>query len=228
VEIEGEAYLAPGQPLTLRAVTDDPDRDIQSVTWHLPDGKTVQGERLRLDPAWVESWMARVEVEDARGATASAEIEVVPPPMHDAQIPGMVMVQAEDFAQEGEGVVFVTDRGSNVGQMITKWHQDPGHWIEWTLPVPEKGTYALYARYATGSQNTRRALTIDGESPGAAYDEIAFAHTGGYGRSPDDWRAKKLGPPVTLSAGEHTLRMTNLGDGLALDYIALVPAGEAE
>ncbi len=226
VEIEGEAYLEPGQTLKLRAVTDDPDRDVERITWHLPGGETVQGERLELEPAWVESWTARVEVEDALGATASAEVEVVPPPLHEAQIPGLVMVQAEDFAQEGKGKVYVTDRGSNVGEMITKWHQDMGHWVEWTLSVPEDGRYLLYARYATGSRNTRRALTIDGESPDKAYDEIAFAHTGGYGRAPDNWRAKKLGPPVTLRAGDHTVRMTNLGDGLALDYIALVPVEE--
>ena len=226
VEIEGEANLAPGQPLKLRAVTDDPDRDIKHVIWHLPGGRTVEGERLELQPAWVEAWTARVVVEDALGATADAQIEVVPPPMHESQIPGLTMVQAEDFSDQGAGVVEVTDRGSNVGQMITKWHQDPGHWLEWSLPVAEKGAYALYARYATGSENTRRSLTIDGASPGTAYDEIAFARTGGYGRSPDEWRAKKLGPPVTLCAGEHRLRMTNLGDGLAMDYIALVPAGE--
>jgi len=228
VEIEGEATLAPGQPLDLRAITDDPDRDIARVTWHLPGGRAIEGERLQLEPGWVESWTARVEVADAQGATASAEVEVVPPPLHEAKIPGMVTVQAEDFAAEGDGVVFVTDRGSNVGQMITKWHQDPGHWIEWTLPVPEDGTYALYARYATGGQSTRRSLAIDGEAPRDAYEEIAFAHTGGYGRAPDDWRTKKLGPPITLSAGEHTLGMTNLGDGLAMDYIALVPAEEGQ
>jgi hypothetical protein len=228
VEIEGRTMLEPGQRLKLRAVTDDPDRDIERVTWHLPDGRTVEGERLELQPTWVESWTARVVVEDAHGATAEAEVEVVPPPLHEAEMPGMALVQAEDFAIEGKGTVFVTDRGSNVGQMITKWHQDPGHWIEWTLPVAEDGRYLLYARYATGSQSTRRSLTIDGQTPGEAWEEIAFAHTGGYGRAPDEWRTRKLGPPVTLTEGEHTLRMTNLGDGLALDYIALVPAGEGD
>ncbi|MFO8081485.1 MAG: hypothetical protein R6V07_14445 [Armatimonadota bacterium] len=228
VQIEGETRLGPGERLELRAVTRDPDDDIERVTWHLPGGKLVAGDRLSLEAAWAEAWTVRAEVEDALGSTASAEVEVVPPPMHEARVPGMVMVQAEDFADQGQGVVEVTDRGSNVGKMITKWHHDPEHWLEWTLPVPEGGEYVLYARYATGSQNTRRALTIDGASPGEEFDEIAFAHTGGYGRAPDDWRMKRLGPPISLTAGEHTLRMTNLGDGLALDYIALVPAEECE
>ncbi|MFP4250645.1 MAG: PKD domain-containing protein [Armatimonadota bacterium] len=228
VEIEGKTRLKAGERLELQALTQDPDDDIERVTWHLPDGKIVAGERLSLESERAEAWTLRVEVEDALGATDSAEVEIVPPPMHEARVPGMVMVQAEDFADQGGGVVEVTDRGSNVGQMITKWHQDPQHWLEWTLPVPEDRDYVLFARYATGSQNTRRALTIDGTSPGEQFDEIAFEHTGGYGRAPDDWRAKRLGPPVTLTEGEHTLRMTNLGDGLALDYIALVPAEECE
>ncbi len=228
VKIEGEARLAPGQRLELRAVTDDPDGDIRRVTWRLPGGRTIEGERLRLEPAWVESWTVRVEVEDALGATASAEVEVVPPPIHEVQVAGLVMVQAEDFAAQGGGVVEVTDRGSNVGKMITKWHQDPDHWLEWTLPVAEDGRYLLYARYATAGAETRRALTIDGTSPGSEFAEIAFPRTGGYGTTPDTWHTRRLGPPLKLCAGEHTLRMTNLGDGLALDYIALVPAGEGE
>lgn len=228
VEIEGEAHLAPGQRLELRAVTNDPDGDIERVTWHLPGGRSIEGERLQLEPAWVEPWTARVEVIDRLGASASAEIEIVPPPIHEARLPGLVMVQAEDFTAQGGGAVEVTDRGANVGQMITKWHQDPDHWLEWALPVPREGRYLLYARYGTGSENARRSLTIDGESPGGAYEEISFPKTGGFGRSPEEWRVKRLGPALTLGAGERTLRLTNLGDGLALDYIALVPAEEGE
>ncbi len=228
VAIEGEAALAPGQQLDIRAVVSDPDDDVRRVTWYLPGGRTVAGERLRLEPSWVESWTARVEVEDALGATASAEIEVVPPPLHEAGLEHVIMVQAEDFTGEGGGTVEVTDRGHNVGGMITKWHQDLGHWLEWTANIDEPAEYLLYARYATGSNNTRRELTIDGSSPGDEFTEIAFPRTGGYGRAGDEWRMKRLGPPVRLCAGEHTLRMTNLGDGLALDYIALVPAEEGE
>ena len=228
VEIEGEARLAPGQRLELRAVTGDPDDDIERITWRLPGERSIEGARLRLEPTWIESWTVRVEVEDALGAIASAAIEVVPPPIHESGWPGLVMVQAEDFSDQGSGSVEVTDRGSNVGKMITKWHQDPGHWLEWMLPVAEDGRYLLYARYATSGTQTRRALSIDGASPGAEFAEIAFARTGGYGTTPDTWHTKRLGPPLELCAGEHTLRMTNLGDGLAMDYIALLPLGEGE
>ncbi|NLO08011.1 MAG: hypothetical protein GX131_19490, partial [candidate division WS1 bacterium] len=50
---------------------------------------------------------------------------------------------------------------------------------------------------------------------------------GGFGNTPAEWRTQLLGR-ATLCAGEHTLRMANLGDGLALDYLALIPAGEDE
>jgi len=158
----------------------------------------------------------------------SAEVVVVQPSLHEAGLDDLIMVQAEDFVEEGGGTVYVTDRGHNVGQMITKWHQDVSHWLDWTVTIGEPGDYVLYARYATASANTRRELTIDGASPGDAFEEIAFPKTGGYGRGADEWRTKRLGPPVSLRAGEHTLRLTNLGDGLALDYIALAPVGEDE
>ena len=67
-------------------------------------------------------------------------------------------------------------------------------------------------------------MTIDGKSPGAAFDGIAFEPTGGYCTVSDNWAFRKLGPVVRLSAGKHRLRMTNLGDGLAMDYLAIAPA----
>jgi hypothetical protein len=229
VDIEGDATLAPGQRLMLRAEAWDPDNDITRIVWELQGGERVEGEELRLEPGeMLEAWTARVTVTDVGGATASAEVVVVPPPLHEAGLDDLIMVQAEDFVEEGGGTVYVTDRGHNVGQMITRWHQDVGHWLDWTVTIGEPGDYVLYARYATASANTRRELTIDGASPGDTFEKIAFPKTGGYGRGADEWRTKRLGPPVSLRAGEHMLRLTNLGDGLALDYIALAPVGEDE
>ena len=108
--------------------------------------------------------------------------------------------------------------------MITKWHADIGHWLQWQFEVPEEGDYTLWARYATDCALSRRSLTLDGASPGAAYDDIGFQATGGYCTAADNWRLLKLGPPVHLASGRHTVRMTNLADGLALDYLAVVKA----
>ena len=43
----------------------------------------------------------------------------------------------------------------------------------------------------------------------------------------DDWAYLTVGGEekpllLDLTAGEHTIRMTNLGDGLALDWLALI------
>jgi len=223
VEIRGRTRIEPGQPLSLTAAVIDPDDDVKRITWRLPDGESVEGKQLTREVRHFTTHTVRVTVEDRAGNRAEAQAQIVPPAVHEARVSGLMLIQAEDFAAEGEGKVEVTDRGSNVGQMITKWHQDPGHWIEWTLPIRQAGRYTLYARYGTASRDTCRELTIDEQAPTEAYQRVAFARTGGYGRSPVDWPTTRLGPPVRLSAGKHTLRMTNLGGGLALDYLAVVP-----
>ncbi len=141
----------------------------------------------------------------------------------------MIVIQAEDFAEEGGGTVGIQDdRHATWGTMITKWHADIGHWVQWAFEVPEDGRYRVIFRYATGSENARRRLTLDGDVPHEAAAEVAFEESGGYGHNPHDWRYLPLqdaeGNEVVLdlTAGEHTIRMTNLGDGLGLDFIVLV------
>ncbi|MGC9318832.1 MAG: hypothetical protein ACP5KN_12445 [Armatimonadota bacterium] len=141
----------------------------------------------------------------------------------------LIVIQAEDFVEQGEGQVEVRDdRHATWGTMLTKWHADVGHWLQGRLQVPQDGRYRLIFRYATGSENARRRIEIDGEPPHGAAEEFAFPHTGGYGTNPADWQYRPLQDAegnevaVPLSAGEHTIRMTNLGDGLGLDFISLV------
>lgn len=223
VEIEGNTAPAPGEPLKLRAVTSDPDDDVERISWLLPGDRSVEGSDLRVSVVELADFDVTVRVRDAAGNTATDSVHISPPAPHEARAPGMLIVQAEDFDAEDGGTVYVTDRGHNVGQMITKWHQDIGHALTWRLTVAEAGRHFLYARYATGGSETRRRVEIDGDVPADAYDAVAFEHTGGYGRSDEQWRTMRLGPPVELAAGEHSLTMTNLGDGLALDYLALLP-----
>jgi len=141
----------------------------------------------------------------------------------------MVVIQAEEMAAQGEGLAeVVSDRHAVWGTAITKWHADEGHWIEWKFTVPQAARYRVIFRYGTDSENTRRRLEIDGAVPDPAAAEIAFARTGGYGNSSQDWKyltiqdAAGTDLALPLAAGEHTLRMTNLGDGLALDFVVLV------
>ncbi|MFP3903441.1 MAG: hypothetical protein ACLFWB_04275 [Armatimonadota bacterium] len=141
----------------------------------------------------------------------------------------MVVIQAEDFAEEAAGSASVMDdRHATWGTMITKWHADIGHWLRWSFEVPEDGRYRLIFRYATSSENTRRKVEIDGAVPHEVARAVAFPSTGGFGHHPDDWEYMPLADAegneikLQLSAGEHTLTMTNLQDGLGLDFVVLV------
>ncbi|MEN6403785.1 MAG: hypothetical protein ABFD94_17720 [Armatimonadia bacterium] len=143
----------------------------------------------------------------------------------------LIVVQAEDFAEQQGGLAeIVSDRQAVWGKAITKWHNDLGHWLQWKFTVPKTGNYHVIFRYGTLSEKTRRSLEIDGKVPNPTAAEIAFPRTGGFGSSPQDWKYQTLQDAagkdlaLPLTAGEHTLRMTNLGDGMALDFIALVRA----
>lgn len=138
----------------------------------------------------------------------------------------LVLIQAEAFVAQGGGECEVRDDRQAVdGKMITKWHQDVGHYLEWTFTTPVAGRYRVVFRYATDSQATRRLVEIDGAS---VAESLAFPRTGGYGHSPADWQYLTLTDAagtdqlLELQAGDHRLRMTNLGDGLGLDWVALV------
>ena len=221
VKIRGATKLAPGQLLKLRAVATDPDGDVAEITWKLPSGRELTGPQLCVPVSEFEPFAVQAVVRDREGNTGAAQVQVNPPPPHMAAAGKALLVQAEDFTREHGGRVFVCDRGSNVGKMITKWQQT-GHWVEWKFEIGRPGRYAIYARYATSGQKTRRRVILDGKTPGKAYESVAFSRTGGYGRYSAHWKVKKLGPPVQLTGGAHRLRMTNLGDGLALDYLAFV------
>jgi len=226
VRIEGAKPLLPGQDprLTLRALVDDPEDDVRLVRWELPGGKTVDGPALALAAPKAERFTVRATAVDSEGNVGRAEVEIK---VHVPQLLGRrdaTVVQAEDFTGQGVGKVRVYTRVGCVGKMITYWHTDLGHWLEWKVVAPKPGDYAIYARYATDCDSTRRSLAIDGKCPGPRYESIQFAPTGGYCAASDNWATRKLGPAVKLTAGEHTIRMTNLGDGLALDYLAV--AGE--
>ncbi len=141
----------------------------------------------------------------------------------------VIVVQAEDFAAQGEGQCQIReDRQGMMGKIVTYWHQDIGHWLEWTFDVPQTDDYALRFHYATGSEGTRRELRVDGAVPCPAAKDIPFPKTGGYGAQAKHWRFRQITDRngreafLRLTRGKHTIRMINLNDGLALDFIALV------
>ncbi|MEN6303053.1 MAG: hypothetical protein ABFD96_10040 [Armatimonadia bacterium] len=149
-----------------------------------------------------------------------------PPALKAAKPESVIKLEAESFADQGLAQVQVFERIGNSGKMITYWDQTLGHWLEWKLPVKTTGDYLIFLRYASGADKPpHRALTVDGKSPGAAFDNIELPLTGGFCTQEDNWAfyTAGAGQAVHLEAGEHRLRLTNLGGGVGLDYVVVVP-----
>lgn len=130
-----------------------------------------------------------------------------------------VLVEAENFNAQGGGKVDknTTRPGTSGGGCITGM-DDAGQWQTWQLKVPADGDYQVTLRYAGGRKwVVWRELQVDGKLPAPAFAKIELPPSGGWGRAVADWRnltlADAAGKPLTLhlSAGEHTLRMSNLG-----------------
>ena len=139
-------------------------------------------------------------------------------------------MEAEDFSGEGSGTSrTMSGRINASARIVTYWDKDLGHWLEWKLPVATAGAYAIALRYASGAQRAVRDCQIDGATPGTDWSGLLFAGTDGYCTRADNWRWQMLkgkdGNVLRheLSVGQHTLRLTNRGGGMALDAILLVP-----
>ena len=113
---------------------------------------------------------------------------------------------------------------------VSFWEQEAGHWLEWKGTAPAAGRYAVVLKYATGSPTAVRDCRIDGRHPGEPWQRQVFPGTGGFSLNEDNWSWRALqdaeGRPlrVELAAGPHTLRMANLGGGMALDVVLLTPS----
>jgi len=228
VSIEGRTALLPGEGRTVRLVakTEDPENDVATIRWELPGGRTARGAELRYASAEVDRFELRAVAVDAKGNEGSTTVRVSLPPSALADAAEVTAIQAEDFVAQGGGKVAIHDRIADVGTTVTKWHVNLGHWLEWEFETVEAGLYRVWARYASGGEKPLRRLTIDGELRAPEHEAIAFESTGGYCSSADNWALKKLGPPLRLAPGKHRLRLTNSGDGLALDFLAIAKAKE--
>ncbi|MGD9495380.1 MAG: carbohydrate-binding domain-containing protein, partial [Armatimonadota bacterium] len=161
---------------------------------------------------------ARFEGE-GRALTAALTVELLDEPMTDRP-----RTQAEAIAAQGGGTVQIReDKVGADGTCFSHWDA-PGHWLEWTMSAPQAGRYRLAVRYCAQT-DARRSAAIDGRPLG----EFAFPATGGFSSDRNDWRHRVLQDPqgapllIELSAGEHTLRMTNTdGKGMNVDYLMLI------
>lgn len=128
-------------------------------------------------------------------------------PTHDpdfyTEIPARI--EAENYSRmDGIGLELTQDVSgiANVGFI------DAGDWLEYNINVPADGTYFLYARVAS-VQNTSIEILKDD----VKMFTLPISNTNGY----QQWKTFEL--PVTLTAGEQTLRFKAVTSGFSFNWI---------
>lgn len=225
VRIEGDTTLMPGEGRTvnLRAVVDDPQGDVETIVWRLPDGETREGAELVWEAPEDVAWVQATATDAAGNAgVATAVVTVAPGVVADAAAP--ILLQAEDVVAQEGGRASVVNVIGNDGRSLRNWRSD-GHWLQWQFTMPEEGDYAVYARYAAQYPATNDStLSFDGTETVA--ENIDWPVTGQAGEYWSDWRWIELAAPVRVSAGEHSLRLSSPGGNPHLDAVAIVPIAQ--
>ena len=138
--------------------------------------------------------------------------------------------EAMDAQELGVAKPYTHRRFLSNGTGLGSWSQ-AGHAISWRIAVPKAGRYALVLKAAVWEEEgARRLVQLDGVDLNDGLPSL-FAHTGGFGADPSQWRhyavAGRDGAPLALelSAGLHALTLTSFGGGMNLDTLVLVPLG---
>lgn len=204
-----------------------------SWSWDFGDGSKAQGAQASHSFADSGTYRVKLQVGSDRDEWATCEqlVHVWPAWLRGLKDTDAVLIEAETFTGEGGGTSQTLDGRVNAsGQAVSYWHKDIGHWLEWRAQIAKAGSYGIVLKYATASPEAVRDCRIDGQSPSEAWQRLTFANTGGWSSTADNWMWLPLrdaqGAPlqVQLSQGQHTLRMSNLAGGMALDCILIVPA----
>lgn len=226
-----------GEPFVQVVASAPLDRGLRGTVVLVGDGVRLSTERIAADLPPGERIVERVRVEPAGAEGAGSVRGVLEGLDHPLRasvtfrlssrpLTGVPMVQAEQIAEQGGGEVRIRDDKAGVVEKAISHWDSKGHWLLWRITVPKDGAYRLVLRYSA-AQSARRTLAVDGQ----ALPLQSFAGSGGFGDAAGDWQhataVDEANRPLTLQlgAGEHTIRMENVdGQGLNLDYVALVPA----
>ncbi len=224
VTIEGKLALLPGEGRTLHltAKATDPQHDALTLEWRLPGNDTRPGPTLEWTvPERDNRVTLELTARDPQGNLGRASASVSVAPVELASAKELIYVEAEAFTGQGGGEVRVC-HPVGASASISYWEKDLGHWLEWECSLPGAGRYELWMRYTTPT-TPRRALLLDGQSPGPEFADLAIPATGGWCSDTDNWAYLRLGGALTLAVGKHTLRLTNLSGGLGVDCFVLRP-----
>jgi len=222
--IHGNTALRLGEGRTLRLEARPTAATSKGTTfvWHLPNGRTHNGQTLEYTPPpELSRFTVKLTGTDETGKASTIEAPASVPPAALEQLAGRGnLVEAEDYVAQGGGEVGIGEpKPFGNGTCITHWFRSKHHWLEWEFTVPKDGRYTILARYAAPQESTR-CLTLDGASPGPEYNTARFPATGGFGADDhqDTWAVKGLGPPLDLKAGKHRFRMTYQRNTMHVDF----------
>ncbi|MBT4816226.1 MAG: PKD domain-containing protein [Lentisphaerae bacterium] len=208
---------------------------ITSWHWDFGDGATANVARASHTFADDGTYGVKLKVGSDCGewATCEQSIHVWPAWLRGLGDTPAALIEAETFTEEGGGTSKTLDNRENAsGQAVSYWHKDIGHWLEWKAEIVKTGSYGIVLKYATASPEATRDCRIDGDFPSAAWERAVLPTTGGWSSTVDNWSWSLLkdsqGAPLQaeLTKGQHVLRMSNLGGGLAVDCILIVPVEE--
>lgn len=173
-----------------------------------------------------------------------------PAPYKPLSVPGRI--QAEDYNLGGEGVAYHDTTPGNAGGAYRQddvdieanplegtpdvgWIRN-GEYLTYTVNVTQNGTYSVSARVASPNSDRTVTLSVDGRSQ----TTIAVPNTGSfdtYRTATPPYMYADLSPqtpipgptglsfptPITLTAGQHVLKLTFSGDGQNLDWFEFAP-----
>jgi hypothetical protein len=130
--------------------------------WHWEFGDGTTGDGKVVTHRYPTGGKYRVTLTLTAGGvsdTAPVIVNVPPKELAAASPKTALLVEAERFSGQGGGTVKApSGRIHASGKIVTGWHMNVGHWLEWTITLPAPGAYHLVLKYATDSPDTRREI----------------------------------------------------------------------
>lgn len=198
----------------------DVQRSGTGLSWHVRAGRLYE---INLDGTGsLADWEKEAKAQENREMDYPVKPQPVLPPVKGIRI----VVQAEDYTGQGNGGVSLsTTKHGMDGTAFYCW-DNPGHWLEYTVDIPEDGAYALTMRVCM-KEPAERALLVDGAYPDEVFRCFLLDPTGGFSNGADDWGDRRLPKLLSLRKGKHILRFINVRNSANLDWFSLHAPGES-
>ena len=207
----------------------DTDGTITGYAWTFGDGGTSNQQNPSHTYNNAGTFTARLTVTDDDGATGSDTITIaVSPNQAPISLPGRI--EAEDYKNGGEGIGYHDTTSGNSGDVYRTDDVDinsttdtgggfnvgwtvAGEWLAYAVDVAQTGTYDITARVAADGTTGSRTIHIELDGIDVT-GPMTFTPTGG-------WQAwiDVTATGVTLTAGEHELRIVMDTGNLNVNYV---------